>query len=117
MCEVRARSRSSRAFFGWLRAGDYAAGDARRGAGGNFRRDRVKHERGAAIAENGIAFVAEADVRSDHAGVRGAIGPDGQNKIGDVARGHAHRTMLGMARASAIEMSARGFEVGGFAFW
>lgn len=86
--------------------GDYGAGDSWWGAGRDFDSDRVNHQGGSAVGENGIALGAEGNAGRDHTGMRGAIGTHGQDKIRNVARGHPHGTVVAVIGAGGIEVSS-----------
>src|SRR5271163_3360242 len=76
---------SPRTLFGF---GDYAAGDACRSAwGAAF--GGVNDQSGAAVAEDGVIFAAHGYVGGDDGDVRGVVCADDEEKIGDVAGGHA----------------------------
>lgn len=88
---------------------DYAAGDARRGSGGSSSGDRMNHDCGSAVAENGMIVRAHRDVGRNDRCVAGSISSDNQRKIGDIS-GRQTR-VLSMA-GSAVEVWPSGLEVG-----
>src|SRR6266481_8169507 len=75
---------------------DSARHSWRRG-GGNFHSHRMNHDGSSSVAEDGIALGAHCDAWSDHTRVGRAIRAHRQNKIRDVTRGQAGRTVLAVA--------------------
>jgi len=100
------------ALFG--RLGDDSAGDPRRRGAAGFGSDSVDDHRGTAVAEDGVAVVAERDVRSNDGRVSGAVGADDQREVRDVACGKAAGGVIVVA-AVGIEMRTGGLEVRAFA--
>src|SRR5712675_1368179 len=96
----------------WMRPlfgfADHAASDARRGSGGRSSGDRVNHDRGSAVTENGVLVRTQRDVGRNDRGVPGSISGNDQRKIRDISGRHTR--MVAMTRSS-VEVRPRGLEV------
>src|SRR6267142_2021657 len=91
----------------WMRPlfglADHAASDAGRGSGGRPSGDRVNHDRGSAVTENGVLVRTQRDVGCNDRGVPGSISSNDQRKIRDISGRHTRMVAMKIGRASSRE--------------